>query len=85
MENGIPLTKLHKGDAATIVSLSTRKIQQLRKLMVFGIFPGAMVKVLQTFPAFVLQIEYTQLALDREIAEKIIVNKYPEKSLNRPF
>lgn len=74
MKNGIPLTKLHKGDAAVIIGLLTRDVRHLRKLMVFGILPGTQIIVLQTFPAWVLQISHTQLALDHEIADKILVS-----------
>lgn len=73
MENGIPLTKLYKGKTAVIRNLLTDDTRQLRKLMAFGILPGTKIVVLQTFPAIVLQIDYTQLALDQEIAGKIIV------------
>ena len=73
MENDIRLTKLYKGETAVIRSILTEDVHQLRKLMAFGILPGTKIMVLQTFPVMVLQIDYTQLAMDHEIAEKIIV------------
>jgi Fe2+ transport system protein FeoA len=66
---------LARGDKAQIVTIEPRQGNHLRKLAAFGLLPGVQVEVLQTFPVFVLQIDYTQLALDEEMASSIIVQK----------
>lgn len=74
MEFGIPLSQCRTGVRVEIVRLLIQDRNNLRKLMVFGVFPGTQLCVLQTFPAVVIEIGYTQLALDYQIAEKILVN-----------
>jgi DtxR family Mn-dependent transcriptional regulator len=43
-------------------------------LAVFGVVPGAEITLLQQQPACVVQIGETQLALDPEIAESILLD-----------
>lgn len=64
----IPIAACKQGEKLNIVAIKTFDDTMLRKLAVFGILPGAEVQVLQTKPAFVLQVEYTQLAVDDTIA-----------------
>ncbi len=71
----VPLSKLSAGEAAQIVYVLTREHPQLHKLMSFGVTPGAKISVHQVFPAFVIQVEETQLALESEIAKEIFVKR----------
>ena len=75
MRDGQVITSLSRGEKAKIITIETESGTQLRKLAAFGLLPGVEVEVLQTFPAYVLQLDYTQLALDYEIASNIIVKK----------
>ena len=43
--------------------------------MALGVLPGATVKLLQRFPSYVIQLGYTQLALDKETASTILVTR----------
>ncbi|WP_371371351.1 FeoA family protein [Sporomusa aerivorans] len=70
-----PVTVLKAGDKARVVAIAGQDAGYIRKLTVFGLLPGADIEVMQTFPAYVLSIGNTQLALDREIATGIIVVK----------
>jgi Fe2+ transport system protein FeoA len=54
-----------------IVELKTIEDKILQKLAVFGIVPGNEITLLQSRPAYVLQIEYTQLAIDQLLASTI--------------
>jgi Fe2+ transport system protein FeoA len=38
-----------------------------------GIVPGRILQVVQTYPVFILQIDQTQVAMDKELAEEIII------------
>ncbi len=71
----VPLSKLTAGDAAQIVYVLTREHPQLHKLMSFGVTPGARISVHQVFPLFVIQVEETQVALERDIAKEIFVKR----------
>ena len=71
---GTTLATLRRGAAATIAALPADRGRQ-SKLLAFGILPGTRVRVLQTFPVYVLAFGHTKLAIDREIAKAIRVIK----------
>jgi len=71
----MPLSKVSAGETAKIVYVLTREHPQLHKLMSFGVTPGARISVHQVFPAFVIQVEETQVALESEIAKEIFVKR----------
>lgn len=70
----VTLDQLHPGEKARVLDISTRQEHVYRKLMNLGFIPGSEVEVLQTFPAYLLQIGFTQIALDRETCRLISVN-----------
>ncbi len=80
-DNGIvnqiisPLSELEPGDEGKIAYMTTQKHRRMQKLMAMGVLPGVAIKLIQSFPSFVLQVEETQIALDKEIAEEIFVRK----------
>lgn len=70
----VSLTELKTGEEATVMKIKTGDKQKLRKLTAFGIMPGVSISVIQKYPAVVIQIGFTQVALDNEIASEILVN-----------
>jgi len=70
----ITLDKLEAGKSGTVAGLNTNDQSILRKLMSMGILPGITLKMLQTFPSYVFEAGYTQVAVDKEIASVVIVN-----------
>lgn len=77
---GVLLTTLKTGERGIILYFKEPAGQSIRKLTSLGILPGIEVEVLQTYPVYVVQAEYTQLALDHDIAKVVIVNKKPVKN-----
>jgi len=75
MAEQIPVTALKPGEQAEVVTVDTLDLISLRKLTALGILPGVTVKMVQVFPTYVLQVDYTLLALDSQIAGKIVVKK----------
>jgi len=73
--NTLPITALKSGEEGIISELNTNDKSILRKLMAMGILPGMKLRMIQTFPSFVFQVGYTQVAVDKEIASVIIVEK----------
>jgi DtxR family Mn-dependent transcriptional regulator/ferrous iron transport protein A len=71
----ISVIQLNPGEKGRIVRVKLTKAEEVHKLAAFGFFPGVEVKLLQKVPNYVLKIGYTQIALDREIAETIVVIK----------
>ncbi|MFT9497646.1 MULTISPECIES: FeoA family protein [Thermotaleaceae] len=70
----INLTELKQGQKGFVAELNTNDENILRKLMSMGILPGMPLKVIQTFPSYVFQVGYTQVAVDKTIASAILVN-----------
>ncbi|MCX7923932.1 MAG: ferrous iron transport protein A [Clostridia bacterium] len=75
INNAIPLTLLKAKEKAKVVSLKTDDKFKVRKLTAFGIMPGVEISVIQKYPAVVIQVGFTQVALDDNIASQIIVSK----------
>jgi Fe2+ transport system protein FeoA len=48
-------------------------LERLEHLLVFGISPGRWVEIKQQQPITVVQVDYTELALENEVAEQIAV------------
>jgi DtxR family Mn-dependent transcriptional regulator len=69
------LEKLKQGERSQIVYILTHAHPELHRLLSLGLVPGAAIKVHQTFPTLVVEIEEQQLALDKEIAKNIYVKK----------
>ncbi|MCE5286848.1 MAG: ferrous iron transport protein A [Pelosinus sp.] len=75
MKQGMPLFMLKKGQSGRVIGVSSLSDKGLRKSMSFGILPGTVIKVLQVFPVYVLQMEHTELAVDIQIVKSILVEK----------
>ena len=68
----VRLTDLNVGDSALVVQVDEKL--ELR-LLGFGLFPGVGIEVRQKFPAFIICCEATEVALERNVASRIIVRK----------
>ena len=65
----LSVDQLRAGQTASVLSLSGDR----NRLAVFGLVPGTEVTLLQRRPACVVQVGETELALDPEIARRILV------------
>ena len=72
----MPLNKLRSGDTGKIVYVSTKHHSRLDRLTDLGITPGEEVKVHQTFPAFVLKVRETDIAIDTDVLKDVYVRRY---------
>jgi len=68
------LGKMKPGQQGQIIRLCYIDTGFLHKLMALGVVPGERVVLLQTFPTFVVRIGYTQIAMDRLLAESVEVD-----------
>lgn len=64
---------------AKIKSISSCPENSLKKLMAFGVLPGNKIEVLQTSPVYLIKIGHTELAIDKDIASKIMVEPIQTK------
>jgi len=71
--------QLRVGESARVAYFSTREHSRLLKLSALGISPGIMVKLIQKWPAYVIQCEETEIALEPEVATNIYVWQTPQE------
>lgn len=65
------LTQLRAGTTARITRIAHDTDGHWRKLAALGVMPGATVRLVQKFPTCVLQIGYSMIALDHQLASQI--------------
>ena len=75
----LSVDQLAAGQSASVLSLSGSR----NRLAVFGLVPGTEITLLQRRPACVIQVGETELALDLEIARRILVRR-PGEAASRP-
>ena len=75
----VPLSKLGPGESGKLVYVLSKQHSQLHKLMSFGVVPGVSVYVHQTFPTYIIKVEETELALEKDIAKEIYVKRLRAK------
>jgi len=46
---------------------------KLKKLMSIGVMPGMPIKMIQNYPSYVIQVGFTQIAIDDNLASAINV------------
>jgi DtxR family transcriptional regulator, Mn-dependent transcriptional regulator len=70
--------QLRVGESARVAYFSTREHSRLLKLSALGISPGISVKLIQKWPAYVIQCEETEIALEPDVAKNIYVWQTPQ-------
>ncbi len=67
------LSRLHAGECGRIVSVDSPSTSRLERLHVFGLIPGNRVTLEQQHPEFVLRVDHTELTVERDVANEILV------------
>jgi DtxR family Mn-dependent transcriptional regulator len=68
-----PLSQMAPGEVGRIAYITSKKHHRLQRLMAMGFIPSISIKLIQRFPSFVIQVEETQIALDKDMADEIFV------------
>ena len=68
-----PLSEMVRGRSGVIAYLANPETSELQKLMSMGVIPGTPLKLLQSFPSYLMELGQTQFAVDRKIADAIYV------------
>jgi Fe2+ transport system protein FeoA len=68
-----PLAALAAGESGTVHRVVGHHGDRLERLQALGVTPGAAVVVLQTSPGFVFLCDQTELAIERAVAEAILI------------
>jgi len=69
----LPLSDLRAGVRGVVLEVRASSTGRADRLLALGVKPGARVTVLQTFPGIVFLCDQTELAVERGVAESIIV------------
>lgn len=67
------LDKLRTKDKGKVAYVNAHGSVKLKKLMAMGVLPGVAIELIQSYPSYVFQIGQSQFAVDKELAECIIV------------
>jgi DtxR family Mn-dependent transcriptional regulator len=68
-----PLTELEIGQSARVAYMNSQSDQQLHKLNDLQVRPGAIVKLHQRYPCYVIECEGAHIAMDEEIVSNVCV------------
>ena len=71
----VPLVELKVGQSARVAYINCKSDQQLHKIDSLCIRPGAIVTLHQRYPAYVVECEGSNIAMDEQIASNICVWK----------
>ena len=69
----MPLSAMRDGTRGVIVGVLSANEGRADQLLALGVTPGAGVTVLQTFPGVVFLCDQTELAVERDVADSVIV------------
>jgi len=67
------LSSLREGTRGVVVEVRPHAEGRADRLLALGVTPGAAVVVLQTFPGIVFLCDQTELAVERSVADAILV------------
>jgi DtxR family Mn-dependent transcriptional regulator len=70
-----PLSRMTVGETGRVAYLQLKDHPELHRLLALGVIPGAPIHLHQVFPAFVVEVGESQLALESAIAARIFVRR----------
>jgi ferrous iron transport protein A len=68
-----PLNFLEARTEGKITAIRNQDEEMIKKLLAMGLYKGSYITLEQTFPAFVIKVGQTRLAIDEEVAQSIKV------------
>jgi len=68
-----PLSMLVRGQRGTIVGVDPHRRDRAERLLALGVTVGASATMLQSFPGVVFLCDQTELAVERGVADMILV------------
>lgn len=72
----IRLSDARAGERVRITALDVGNRETIQKIILMGALPGKTIEAIQSFPAFLVGLGNSQFAIDRELAEKIVVQPW---------
>ena len=75
-----PLSSLEANERGVVVEVRADRSGRADRLLALGVTPGATVTMLQTFPGVVFLCDQTELAIERTVADAILVRRQESRS-----
>lgn len=75
-----PLSSLDTNERGVVVEVRGDRSGRADRLLALGVTPGAAVTMLQTFPGVVFLCDQTELAIERTVADAILVRRQESRS-----
>jgi len=70
------LADIAPGERVKVVFITSDKEKRLERLGSLGVQPGSVVRLTQRRPSFIIEVDQTTLAIEREVAEGIFVKRW---------
>jgi len=70
-----PLSSLAVDERAVVADVHAKGAGRAERLLALGVTPGAAVTMLQTLPGVVFLCDQTELAVERSVADAILVRR----------
>ncbi len=78
------LSEVSVGERVKILFIASDIEKRLERLGSLGVLPGSVVRLTQRRPSFILEVDQTSLAIEREVAEGIYARRWqPENGRKR--
>ena len=68
-----PVTEMEVGDAGIVSCLTDPAHPRAARLAALGVLPGVPLRLVQSYPAYVVRLGFAELALDGELARLVRV------------
>jgi Fe2+ transport system protein FeoA len=69
----VPLSSLPVGARAIVANVVHTAMPRVEALLLLGVLPGSLVTMLQTFPGVLFVCDQTELAIERAVADAVLV------------
>jgi DtxR family Mn-dependent transcriptional regulator len=69
-----PLTELEPGQTGKVTAIESQNHARVERLNVLGLIPAAQITLEQKRPTYVVRVGFTELSVEREIAQQILVD-----------
>jgi DtxR family Mn-dependent transcriptional regulator len=76
----VNLCQMRAGERGRVSYIRPKHHARLHRLNAFGLMPGTVVEVHQSFPAICIRFEGTELAIDKDVAEDIYLVRMDESN-----
>ncbi len=63
------------GELVQIIQLKCYNQRDIRRMTIFGMLPGAFLKLIQKYPVYVVKNENTEVAMDVNLAKQVLIKK----------